>query len=153
MNKAVFIDDPFGVNRRIVHQIVGDLLEAWTPERKEQIMGRMKERGAALVDHVQIGDYDLVLWHYVANDIYAASLNSQEDPTELTGQIRQPKAQRLHWGGVVLQLRMWVERYGKLLIGSTLESRTQQYRRRLYRNFLVADWKEHPDAGFYILPD
>lgn len=130
------------------------MLEAWSPDRKAQIAQSMNQRGAVLIAHEVIGDFDLTLWHYPVHGYHAASLNSgQEDPTTLSGQERQPKAQRLNWGAVKTQLHRWVDSYGKILIGSARTERIAQYRRLLGRDFLIGEWDRYPDAGFFIMPD
>lgn len=150
-----FSNDPFGAHRYIASQIVEHMLEAWTPERQAEIEQRIKqERNAVLIEHVKLDDYDLTLWHYLTHNLYAVSLNSgQEDPTDLLCQKRAPKAQHLKWSKVEEQLRFWIDKYGKLLIGSTLTKRTEKYRLILRRNFLIGEWDAHPNAGFFILPD
>ena len=149
------MDDAFGVQRCYAYQIARDLLEAWTLEEKERIIAQMREkRQAELVDHVQIAEYDLVLWCYTRSNTYAVSLNvGHEDPTTLDGQKQRPKPQTLPWYDVVSQLQRWVEQYGKLLIGSAIGTKTKKYRRLLHRHFLIGDWKEHPGDGFYLMPD
>jgi hypothetical protein len=66
--KDMFIDDPFGANRFCAHQVIEqmlELLEVWIPEHKAEIVQRMKKkRSAELIDHVQVGDYDLALWPF-----------------------------------------------------------------------------------------
>lgn len=154
MDELMFMDDTFGANRAAAHQIVKDLLEMWTPERKDEIIQSMTKRGASLVDHVTIGDYDLVLWHYPKINAYAASINSgQEDPTTMDGQEKRPRSQHLNWHSVVVQLQKWVKSHGRILISSTHRNRIGQYRKLLTRHFLTAEWSEWPDAGFFILPD
>lgn len=112
------------------------------------------DQDADLVEHVTVGDYDLVLWFSRRLKMHAVSLSSgQEDPTTLVGQKAQPKPQRLQWGQVEVQLQKWVKTYGKILIGSTNTAKTDQYRRLLSRNFLIGTWSDHPAAGFFILPD
>jgi hypothetical protein len=147
-----FMDDPFGMSRVSTIMIL-EMLEAWTPEKKDEIVKAMADR-ANLVDHVVIGDYDLVLWHYREMNEYAASINSgQEDPTTVIGQKRRPPAGHVDWYDVVSQLQTWVRQHGRILIGSTVKERTNKYRRLLNRHFLIGEWTDHPNAGFFILPD
>ena len=156
---ARFSDDAFGVWRaaasKIARDLARELLEAWTPETRARIIQHMKSQGAEFVDHKQVGDYDLSLWHYTGLlNFYAVALNSgQEDPTTLDGQARRPKAQYLQWNKVLVQLRDWVGQYGKLLVSSAYPGRTEQYNRLLKRYFLVGEWSVAPEAGFFILPE
>ena len=147
-----FSEDAFGVLRLAASMIVRDLLEAWTPERKAQIIQSMRERKAELISHEQIGDYDLTLWHYTQFGYYAAALNSgQEDPTTVHGQLTAPKSQRLQWRNVVAVLRGWTRQYGKILIGSADVDRIGQYKRMLQPYFLIGEWSQ--GIGFFVLPD
>lgn len=154
VTRLTFIEDAFGVNRLAAFQIVEHLLEAWTPERKDRIIKSMTAREAEFIEHIVIGDYDLTLWRYRKLNEYGISLNSgQEDLTTLSGQKKHPKAQQIRWYDVVTQLQLWVNTYGRLLVGSTVKDRTDQYRRLLTRHFLTAEWSEHPNAGFFLMPD
>jgi hypothetical protein len=151
-----FIDDPFCVARMFALQAVEQLLldEAWTPERKAEIVQRMSDDKKELVEHTVIGDYDLTLWHYTVSGWYVVGLNSgQEDPTTMLGQERKPKSSYLAWNKVVSILRQWVLVHGKIIVGSSHPEKTEAYRRLLTRYFLVAEWSEHPGAGFFLLPD
>jgi hypothetical protein len=149
-----FSDDTFGAVRYMAHKIVGDLLESWAPDRKEEIVQNMKRKGADLVEHALAGDFDIALWYYPKQNFYAVSLNSgQEDPTNPQDQMHLPKSQWIPWGTVLRRLHKWVDEHGKLLISSFLPQRTMQYRRMLQRHFLTANWSDDPQEGFYILPD
>jgi hypothetical protein len=153
-DKLRFMDDVHGANRVTAYQVIQDLVEAWTPERKAEMIRSMASRDADLVEHAVIGDYDLTLWFYRRFELYAASLNSgQEDPLSLDGQAKNPKPQALKWISVVSRLQDWVKTYGRILVGSTDSAKTEQYRRLLARHFLIAEWSDHPGAGFFILPD
>jgi|ERR1051326_2874486 hypothetical protein len=149
-----FLEDAFGVHRCRADEIVRHLLEAWTSEKKAEIVARMKERHADLVEHDVAGDYDLTLWHYTREGYYVVAINSgQEDPTTVSGQEAEPRAQRLPWKKMTSTLSRWVRRYGKLLVGSTDPEKTDQYKKLLSRYFLLGIWSEHPQGGFFILPD
>jgi hypothetical protein len=149
------MDDAFGTERALANQVVQTLLgEAWTSQRKAEITQRMSEKGVDLIDHAQIGDYDLALWYFKKQEWYAVSFNSgQEDPNDFFSQTRTTRPQRVRWGEVASKLHEWVRQHGKLLISSVVPERIGQYRRILSHYFLIGDWNEYPGRGFFLLPD
>lgn len=133
--------------------------ESWSEQRKAEIETAMTARGFKLLEHTVIGDFDLALWIGTGNDelkgIKALSINNGEiDPGSTEGQSEQTTPQFLNWSKVLSLLQIWVDRYGKLLVGSAESVKLTRYRRALGKKFSISDYDEdQPMRGFFIDKD
>jgi hypothetical protein len=133
--------------------------ESWSEKRKAEIETVMMARGFKLLEHIVIGDFDLALWIGTGNDelkgIKVLSVNSGEiDPGSIEGQATQTTPQFLNWSKVLALLQIWVDRYGKLLVGSAESIKLSKYRRALGKKFSISDYDEdQPMRGFFIDKD
>lgn len=145
-----------------LHAQLAVIMEAWTQGRKEEIVNKMRGKGD-IIDHAVFGDYDLVLWKIDGVDpdldprgfMYAISLNSgQNDPTDpATQRVKFPGTFIGHIPGssMVEVLRKWVDRYGKIAVGTTALQKLDSYRRILSHSFNTSDVVlGKPRQGFYV---
>ena len=146
--------------RKSVSNLVSSMLgESWSEQRKAEIETAMTARGFKLLEHTVIGDFDLALWIGTGNDelkgIKALSINNGEiDPGSTEGQSEQTTPQFLNWSKVLSLLQIWVDRYGKLLVGSAESVKLTRYRRALGKKFSISDYDEdQPMRGFFIDKD
>jgi len=128
--------------------------ESWSEKRKAEIETAMTARGFKLLEHTVIGDFDLALWIGTGNDelkgIKALSINNGEiDPGSTEGQSEQTTPQFLNWSKVLSLLQIWVDRYGKLLVGSASLSNLRGIGGHWARNFqFLITMKISPCADF-----
>jgi len=132
--------------------------EAWTEQRKAEMVAKFTERGFTSVDHRVIGDYDLILWKCTkagaSLGTYSVSINSgQHDPGDFrTQSTKQAGKTTAALSGVINALIEWVELYGKILIASVDYRKLKHYRSILSRYFLIANYDDNsPDNLFYIM--
>ena len=146
VEQVILNQDPFGTHIAALQQIPRALVEAWTPDRKSEIVQKAARNGLDLVDHAVAGDYDLTLWHTRAMEgyehAYMVSINNaQHDPLEATTQQGKfaATANRLPLRTIKNKLEDWVESYGPILVGSYIPDRNPLYL-RLVRH-LLADYQ------------
>lgn len=138
------------------------LLEAWTPERKSEIVAAnaAKKDRIILIDHAVLDNYDLTLWKIESDKepfapfFYAVSLNSeQHDPTDAATQVvKIPGSSLRHLpvSSIADVLRRWVGDYGEVVVGSVNPRKMRAYRRLLKDTFTIRDLPGGSDQGFYI---
>ena len=147
--------------RQAISELVEALLgEVWTPARKAEIERESRARGFEPVEHVQLGDFDLSLWQCTGNgpmrDLYMVSINNaQYDPGDLEVHNKRVPRSTISdetLSNVVSELYGWVNKYGRLLIGSVSPRKMKRYRSLLSRMFVIIpfdpDKPENP--MFYI---
>jgi hypothetical protein len=140
------------------------ILEAWSKERKQEIVDKMSKKGIHLVDHTVFGDYDIVLWKVpVSLDfdssgvLYAASVNSeQHDPTDIKSQFtKYPGSSLRHIPAKSLidVLRSWIKDYGKIGIGTGNVVKLASYKKMLSSHFktISFDPSNEESSGFWIM--
>jgi hypothetical protein len=139
--------------------------EAWTPQRKEEIIQKMRQRKLELRDHAQIGDYDIALWTGAEIDrefFGVASANfvslnvGQHDPGDAAVQMADTESGSIPIKAIAKKLAEWAQRHGKLAVSSYVPDRTAKYYRwviRLIPNCRVS-WirPDQPEYGFYVEP-
>jgi len=136
-------NDPFGyVVKSYACAIPVKLVtEAWSPEKKAEIMADTGNRGYRMIDHLVMDDYDLVLWFLTkvdsaVNEPYVVSINNaQHDPT-------QPDEQAAHFSAdsgnlpikaIKEKLMEWIAKYGSLAVCSYVPERNVLYYRMAKR--------------------
>ena len=141
------------------------IVEAWhgTP-REAAILKRNQERtGSTLKDHALIGDYDLALWLTPCSPaldptetMLVVSLNSGDfDPGDKREHFNKKPFGNLDFEKVVQTLISWVDKYGKIAVGSANIRRLKTYE-KLTKRLLPVGYATSPilshnvDAGFYI---
>ncbi len=141
---------------------IGKVLEAWSQERKSEIIRKNAARGLVLLDHAVLDDYDLALWRVPVDldfaptgILHAVSINSEEhDPTERDVQmVKFPGSSLRHLPVASISdiLRGWIRDYGKLAIGTAELRKLNIYRRLLLKQgFTITDMSGNPDRGFYV---
>lgn len=157
--------DCFNIARITLTGQLQRIFEAWLPDRKNEIVQKMRQRGFELTGHAQLGDYDLALWTTRRLDpdffgVEAAnfvSLNvGQHDPTEQETQMTDTESGKIPIKAVARKLSEWAQAHGKLAVSSYLPGRTARYYRiipRLIPNCSVS-WIRpgQPEFGFYVEP-
>jgi len=127
------------------------LYEAWSPERKEEIIKHGRELGYGLVEHAVIGEYDLTLWHSDKTEPpYLVALNSAyHDPLNHDTQEQKQVAGR---GMAIKTMKRvlfgWVQEYGPLVIGSVMTEQTARYLRLVRKMFPTANIKSWYSKDF-----
>ncbi len=157
-------EDCFRIAHGTLYGQLTKIFEAWSPEHKAAIVRAMARKNFHLEDHVQIGDYDLVIWHarrldpsfYGVDAAYFVSFNvGEHDPTTETGQSAETEHGKIPIREVAEQLKTWVARYGKIAVSSYYPQRTAQYY-QILKHLLGLDlhfsWIRagEPDYGFYV---
>lgn len=143
---------------------IGPLLEAWSADRKAEIVRKNTEKGNELIDHVTLGDYDLTLWrvpvdpkqvyHAENGFIFAAAINNDDhDPTDFQTQVTKFPGSSLRHApvsSVVDVLRRWVQDHKRVAVGTINARKNAIYRRLLTKYFTISDLMPEAARGFYV---
>ena len=128
--------DPFGMHSAALHQIPRALIEAWSPDKKREVVQQAARNSTDLVDHLVVGDYDLTLWHTRKmqgyDHAYLVSINNaQHNPLTAADQLGdfRATASRLPLRAIKDKLVDWVDSYGPVFIGSYIPSRNALYKK------------------------
>lgn len=126
------------------------ITEAWGPDKEAEVIARAKEMGYAMVDHCVSGDYDLVLWHSaklgdVVNAYVVSINNADHNPLSDVDQVTKyhDTVGRVPMAEIVAKLKSWVEKYGRVVVGSHVKERNDVYRQILRKRlpeFSFSPW-------------
>lgn len=143
VEEAISGPDPFNISKAAAAEFpVIILSEAWSPEKRKEVLAHAQESGYDMVDHLITGDYDLVLWHTdkIQNNpnAYVVSINNAEhDP--LSAEAQQTKqldtVQALPRDVIKEKVAEWVSKYGSVIIGSVMTERNFRYLKMFKRMF------------------
>jgi len=143
-------DDPFNLSLAQAAWIpVAIVIEAWTPERKREILRQANQLGYTSKEHEVIADYDLSLWHTdkLGFPAYVVGINTgQHNPLEFGVQVvKQLAGRALPLHAIKKILERWIHDYGSLVVGSVVSERNELYL-RLVRH-LFPDMSIEPYYG------
>lgn len=143
VEEAISGPDPFNISKAAAAEFpVIILAESWSPDKRKEIISRAQESGYGMVDHLIVGDYDLVLWHTdkIQNNpnAYVVSINNAEhDP--LSAEAQKTKqvdtTQSLPRDTIKEKVAAWVDKYGSVIIGSVMTERNFRYLKMFKRMF------------------
>ena len=161
LEDLVLRDDGFGIARLNATLIPESIVtEAWSPEKKEQMIKKGDGLGFHMVDHVITGDYDLALWHTSKLEgyphAYVVSINNAErDPLDAANQkTKFATHTQFHLNDIKAKLAEWVNDYGSVLIGSVDTTRNERYYRLIARTMrgykLSPYWQNNLRYGFKL---
>ena len=146
-------------------QDLRSIMAAWSDETKAKITEEQLKRGAKIVEHELVDDFDLVLWENTSIPgvtFYVVSLNiGQYDPfdQELAKQSIPAEKHRKPQETIksmVSVLERWIGKYGRLTIGSSNEKKFWQYLKLLVPSLVEKGLKvEHineanPNLGVFL---
>ncbi len=112
------------------------VMEAWTPERKREVISQAANLGCRYVEHIQSGDYDISLWWSTDLSCHVVGINNgQHSPFEAEAQTTRQldTVSHLPLGAIRRTLQSWLDEYGPLIVGSVVPERNEFYLRLVKR--------------------
>jgi len=130
------LDDPFALHRVNMMKLQKRLQEAWSREKKAEIVAKEKAKGHDLAAHEIFGDYDLTLWRVPTHrgTYLMVGLNGGEwDPTDLNTQKQPAGHGRIPFQPICKKISEWVDAHGSVVVGSAVQGKTKLYLKWLTR--------------------
>lgn len=157
MEMMVYDLDAICQARWSLSSFVEKLAEAWSSDKKDEVINQGKKRNLRLVDHAIIGDYDLCLWQEKDADHYVSINNAQHSPLSPEAQQGKFASRYLTFPTNMIKeiLSKWTRTYGVLIIGSCIESRNRSYykmAKRMFPDRKIEPYNDDFKYGFKLFP-